>query len=368
MRAPGAGMEGAGLAGPLARGPTGRPAGRVPRSGMRPHSYTDPPQPGRMARGYGAARVRRMVAESLAGSPAGMTCSDLSRRIGISRITLAKYLDTFAAEGLIRRRGAGPAAVWLAGEAAASTANLEFPEGYAEAQRMYEELVLSCSEDAACALVRGCISSGATASRLMTEAVVPAAARVRKAYDDGRIGNSELALMRGILSSSIRAASAPAAVPEPDPMRSAVLMAADPASAVLCEAAAAALRGDGWSAHALGDMSASINVLLDLDLQRLLARVWRGRRGMLAVCVFSDSEEGLNFFAESAGSALARAGRGARLVLCGPAGRAQGPKADLVTDSLGDVLQWVQTSYESMMAAGRPARRGAAAAAGPRAA
>ena len=303
-----------------------------------------------MAKGYGAARVRRMVAGELSGSPAGMTGSDLSRRLGISRVTLAKYLDTFAAEGLIRRHGAGPASLWLAGEAASSTAGLEFPEGYAAAQKRYEELVTACSEDAACALVRGCLTSGATAARLMTEVVVPAAARVRRAYDDGRIGNSELALMRGILSSSIRAASAPAARPAPDPMRSAVLMAADPASTVICEAAAAALRGGGWSAYALGDMSSSINVLLDLDLQRLLARVWRGRRGIMAVCVFSDSEEGLNFFAESAGSALARAGRGARLVLCGPAGKKSDLKADLVTDDLGDVLQWVQTSYESLAA------------------
>lgn len=312
-----------------------------------------------MAKGYGAARMRRLVAGALAGSPAGMTGTDLSRRLGVSRITLAKYLDTFAAEGLIRRRGAGPAALWTAGEAASSAAEMEFPDGYAAAQKRYEELVSSCSEDAACALVRGCLSSGATPPRLMTEVVVPAAARVRRAYDDGRIGNSELALMRGILSSSIRAALAPAALPEPDPERSAVVMAADPASAVLCEAAAAALRGGGWSTYALGDMSASINVMLDLDLRRLLARVWRGRRGMLAVCVFSDSEEGLHFFAESAGSALARAGRGARLVLCGPVGKKASLKADLVTDSLGDALQWVQTSYESM-ADGR--------AAGPRAA
>ena len=341
-------MQGGGAAAP--------PGGRRLRAA--PHPYTIRPIPRRMARGYGAARVRRMVAEALDGSPAGMTCSDISRRLGISRITLAKYLDTFAAEGLVRRRGAGPAAVWTAGEAALSTAEMEFPEGYAAAQKRYEDLVSSCSEDAACALVRGCLSSGATAARLMTEVVVPAAARIRRAYDDGRIGNSELALMRGIVSSSIRAASAPAALPDADPMRSAVLMAADPASTVLCEAAAAALRGNGWSAYALGDMSASINVLLDLDLQRLLARVWKRRRGMLAVCVFSDSEEGLNFFAESAGSALARAGRGARLVLCGPAGKKPGPMADLVTDSLGDVLQWVQTSYESMAASrgrgGRP--------------
>ncbi len=300
-----------------------------------------------MARGYGAASVRRMVVEALAGSPAGMTGSDLSKRLGMSRITLARYLDTFAAEGAVRRRGAGPASLWMAGGASAAAAALEFPEGYAEAQKRYEELVTSCAEDDACALVRGCVSSGASPARLMVEVVVPAAARVRRAYDDGRIGNSELALMRGIMSSSIRAASDTAARPDADPMRTAVLMAADPASTVLCEAAAAALRGGGWSAHALGDMSSSINVLLDMDLQRLFSRVWRGRRGFMAVCVFSDSEEGMNFFAESAGSALARAGRGARLVLCGPSGGKADLKADLVTDDLGDVLQWVQTSYES---------------------
>ena len=279
----------------------------------------------------------------------GMTCTDLSRRAGVSRLTMSKYLDTFAAEGIVRRRGSGPAAIWFAEGGAAV---FDFPEGYVEAQKKYEELVSSHAEDAACALVRNCALSGASAPRLMTEVVVPASARIRRAYDDGRIGNSELALLRGIISSSIRASWAPpVARPPADARRNAVLIAADPSSSVACEAAAAALRGGGWTVSALGDMSSSINVLLDLDLQRLLAKVWRKRRGMLAVCVFSDTEEGLNFFAESAGSALARAGRGARLVLCGPAGPKAGLKADLITDDIGAALQWLQTAYDSMAAA-----------------
>lgn len=303
-----------------------------------------------MGRSYGAGRIRRMVISELSGARTGMTGTDLARRLGISRVTMSKYLDTFAAEGIILRRGAGPAAIWFAEGGAAV---FEFPEGYVEAQKKYEELVSSRAEDAACALVRNCISSGASASRLMIEVVVPASARIRRAYDDGRIGNSELALMRGIISSSIRAAAfPPAARPAADPLRNAVLIAADPASAVACEAAAAALKGDGWSVSLLGDMSSSINVLLDIDLQRLLAKVWKGRRGMLAVCVFSDTGEGLNFFAESAGSALARAGRGARLVLCGPAGPDCGLKADLITGDMETVLQWLHTAYDGV--AGTP--------------
>lgn len=301
-----------------------------------------------MGRSYGAGRIRRMVISKLSETGTGMTGTDLAKCIGVSRVTMSKYLDTFAAEGVVRRRGAGPAAIWSVESGAAV---FEFPEGYVEAEKRYEELVSSHAGDAACALVRNCIASGASASRLMTEVVVPASARIRRAYDDGRIGNSELALMRGIVSSSIRAASAPpAAQPAADALRNAVLIAADPASAVACEAAAAALKGGGWTVSSLGDMSSSISVLLDLDLQRLLAKVWKGRRGMLAVCVFSDTGEGLSFFAESAGSALARAGRGARLALCGPAGPEGGPKADLITDDLGTVLQWLQTAYDSMAA------------------
>ena len=51
--------------------------------------------------------------------------------------------------------------------------------------------------------------------------------------------------------------------------------------------------------HILGDMSSAINVLFDLDFQKLIGKIWKQKPGILVVVIFSQTEEGLNFFADS---------------------------------------------------------------------
>ncbi len=294
-----------------------------------------------MAREYGRDDVRRRLVEALSESRTGLSGVEISARLGMSRITASKYLEVFAAEGLVRKRGAGGATVWHVDQGSEA---YRFPDDYYRAQERYQELVMSHSEDQAQALVRSCICSGASVPRLMADVVVPADRSARRAYDDGRIGGSELALARSIMSGSIRAAVP--APPDPDPRKNAVLMAADPASALLCESAAAALKSSRWRVALLGDMSESDSVLLDLDLVRLFGRIWKPRRGLMMVAVFGDTEKALRAFAGHVNEARAGAGRNVRLVLCGPSGRAPPARSDLAAGDLGTVLQWFETAYE----------------------
>ena len=49
----------------------------------------------------------------------------------------------------------------------------------------------------------------------------------------------------------------------------------------------------------LGDMSSSIDILFDLELTKLLSKIWKSKQGLMIVAVFSQTEEGLKFFSES---------------------------------------------------------------------
>lgn len=58
----------------------------------------------------------KKIQEVLEDSPRGLTGSDISALIGISRNTLAKYLDVMHALGLVELKEYGPAKVWFLAE------------------------------------------------------------------------------------------------------------------------------------------------------------------------------------------------------------------------------------------------------------
>lgn len=291
---------------------------------------------------YRAAEVRQRLVGILGGSGMGLSGVEISDRLGISRVTMTKYLNVFAAEGLIRQRSVGNTTLWYVED---GTEQFQFPDDYLQVQKKYQGLLLAYSEGKAHALVRSCLSSDARVARIMTEVVMPTAAAVRRLFDNSKIGYSEMSLLNHVMTDSIRLAGRAAA--DADPRKNAVLLAADAKSVLACESARAALRADGWNVSMLGDMSASVNVIFDLDLQKFLGKVWKGRSGVMAIVVFSESEEGLNFFAESAGTAKRRIRKDVRLVLCGRAGKKTPVRADLITEDLDEILQWLQTVYES---------------------
>ncbi len=295
-----------------------------------------------MARGYQAEVIKRGVLDMLAESKTGMSGVEISEKIGVSRVTMAKYLKVFAAERIIRQKKMGGTTVWHMEE---GTEQFRFPDDYFLAQKSYQDALKEYSEGRVCAIIRNCVYSGARASRIATEVIMPAVVQMDKLYNDGKIGDSEKSLLDHIASSSIHLLSqAPC---DADPKKNAVFIAAESDSVLLCEAASASFKNEGWNVSMLGDMSKSVDVIFDLDLQKFLGRVWRQKPGIMEIVVFSRTEQGLNFFAESVNSAKEKINGDIMLVLCGKIGKKTQIKADLISDDLGVILQWSQTTYES---------------------
>lgn len=294
-----------------------------------------------VARSYEPGEIKQVLVDLLAKSKTGLSGGEISEKLGVNRVTMAKYLNVFAAEGLIRRRKIGNATLW---NVESGTEQFRFPDDYFHVQKKYQDCLLEHSEDRAYSLIRNSMHSGARAAKIMTEVVVPTVVNLRKIFDDGRIGSSEIGLLSRIVSNSIQVPNLEPA--DPDPAKNVVLIAADPASALLCEAASAAFRRENWRVVALGDMSASVNVLFDLDLQKFLGKIWRPKSGFMLVIVFSETEEGLNFFAQAVDTSRKKFGRGIRLVLCGKVSKKTSIESDLTTEDLGEIFQWSQTAYE----------------------
>ena len=127
-----------------------------------------------------------------------------------------------------------------------------------------------------------------------------------------------------------------------------VLIAADSNSSLISEAAGAAYHSEGWRVSNLGDMSSAIDVLFDLDFQKLVGKVWKQKPGILIVVVFSESDEGLNFFADSINPTKEKSGKRMKLALYGKISKKSKINSDLVSEKIEDILQWSQSTFENM--------------------
>jgi len=57
-----------------------------------------------MARGYQTNEIKQKLVDVLQDSKTGMSGVELAEKLGVNRITITKYLNVFAAEGLIREK------------------------------------------------------------------------------------------------------------------------------------------------------------------------------------------------------------------------------------------------------------------------
>lgn len=295
-----------------------------------------------MGRGYRPETIRQKLIELLENSDSGMSGIEISEKIGVNRLTMSKYLKIFAAEGFLRQKNIGNITLWFLEPGQES---YQFPDDYFKVAPQYLENLIKGSESMVYSLIKNCIHSGASPNRLISEVILPAIEAVRKIYDDGKIGNSEKSFLLNIISKTIQIFIQ---IPiKYDTQKNIIVISADSESGLTSEAASASFHSDGWQVFHLGDMSSAINVLYDLDLQKLIGKVWKQKSGILIIVVFSNTEEGLIFFADSANSVKEKIGKKIKLVLCGEVNKKTKIESDFVSDKFDEVLQWCKTVYET---------------------
>ncbi len=296
-----------------------------------------------MGRGYSTEEIRKKLISTLKDSETGMSGVEISEKIGINRITMGKYLKVFAVEGLLRQKNIGNVTLWFLEPGQES---YNFPDDYFKITPQYLDYLVKGSEDQVYSLIRNCLHSGATVNRLVLEVIFPAINSVKNLYDDGKIGTSEQNLLRTTISKSLQIFNQLQVISEPK--KNVVVIAADSQSLLLSEAASSTYHSDGWNVFHLGDMSSVINVLFDLDFQKLIGKIWKQKPGILIVVVFSQTDEGLNFFADSINPIKEKSGKNMKLALCGNISNKTKIDSDLLSEKPEDILQWSQTVFENM--------------------
>ena len=296
-----------------------------------------------MARGYDISEVKFRLVKLLRDSKIGISGVEISERLGINRVTMTKYLNIFSTEGVISEKSIGNVNLWFVKE---GTEQFQFPDDYFRVKDKYIESITKCSESTACTLVQNCLNSGVNIVRLMTEIILPTIPEIQKNFDDGKIGKAEVQLMKNILSKSIQIINLRPQNLENE--KNVIIISADSQSVLESQIASSVYHSQNWNVFLLGDMSSSIDVLFDLELTKLLSKIWKLKQGLMIVIVFSETEEGLKFFSESFYSVKGKNDDNLHLILSGKIGKKTSIKSDLQTEKLEDMIQWSETTFENM--------------------
>ena len=296
-----------------------------------------------MVRGYLAEDIREKLISLLKDSDDGMSGIEISKKINVNRITMIKYLKVFAAEGLLRQKNIGNVTLWFLEPGQES---FIFPDDYFKITSRYLELLVKGNEEQIYSLIRNCLNSGAIVNRIILEVIYPTIDHIHDLYDSGKIGAAEQNLLRTTISKSLSIFNQIPVVL--DQKKNVVVIAADPESTLIAESASASYHSDGWNVSHLGDMSSAIDVLFDLDFQKLVGKIWKQKPGILLVVIFSQTSEGLTFFADSINPNKKKSNKLIKLALCGKISKKTKINSDLLSENIGDILQWSNTISENI--------------------
>ena len=296
-----------------------------------------------MVRGYLVEEIRKKLISILKDSDSGLSGVEISKKINVSRITMIKYLKVFAAEGLLRQKNIGNVTLWFLEPGQES---FIFPDDYYKITSKYLELLVKGNEDQVYSLIRNCLHSGASINKLILEVIYPTIEYVNNLFDSGKIGAAEQNLLGTTISKSLNIFNQISI--SADPKKNVVVIAADPDSVLISESASASYHSDGWNVSHLGDMSSAINVLFDLDFQKLVGKIWKQKPGVLLIVIFSQTSEGLTFFADSINPNKKKSDKFMKLALCGKISKKTKINSDLLSDKIGDILQWSNTISENL--------------------
>lgn len=296
-----------------------------------------------MGKSYRLDDLREKLTEILRDTKMGLSGVEISKKLDINRITMAKYLGVLSAEGFLRQKNIGNTTLWFL-ESGQET--FRFPNDYFKVASQYLDLLTKGSEAEISSLIKNCIHSEASVHKLVIEVIIPAISHIQSIFDQGKIGNSEARFLGNIISNSLQILYL---IPSDlNPKKKIIVLSGDSDNVLLTQAAATSFHSKAWEVINLGDMSSAINVLFDLDFQKLVNKVWKQKSNNLIIIVFANSKERLTFFADSINPLRAKVGKKMNLILCGQVEKKPKFDCDLLTGKFEDVLQWCETKFENL--------------------
>lgn len=293
-----------------------------------------------MGRSYDIDEVRRRLIRILGKSEAGMSGVELASKMDMSRITLSRYLTSFEQHGVVCGKKMGNVTVW---NIKRGFDDYSFPQDYFKVESAYMDTVVSGRAEDAIKLLENCVYSGAVPTRLILETIMPAFESINHMYETQKIGGLELMSLQDTLDRSLYTLGGSS---DAVSTKNCIIINIETTPNISSQSATASLRSDGWHVYNLGDVSGIMDVFFDLELQKLLGRVWRGTPGIMILIAFGANQGAFRFLSGVVDTIRKKTPRNMWLAFCGDTGgKLLG--SDMATTDVSKLIQWCNTIHRN---------------------
>lgn len=285
-------------------------------------------------------KIKRNLIELLSNSKIGLSGTEISNKLNINRVTMTKYLNIFVSEGLIRQTTIGNANLWFVEK---GITQFDLPDDYFKIKNKYLDYMLEFSSQHSTNLIRSLLHSDSHPTKIILEIIIPAIYHLQKLCSEKKIGRLDAKLSYRIISNSINLINS--MVNDADFDKN-ILIISNEQNTLQAEAAAASFTSNNWNVLFLGDVSETIDVLFDLDLQKFFGKIL-ANKGLMLVLIFVESKEKLKFFSETMQIMKAKFDYDIFVILFYNDIKIN-VNADLITNDLNIVFQWADTKINSL--------------------
>lgn len=137
---------------------------------------------------YSIDEIKRKIIRLLESNNTGLTGNEISKRAGINRVTMTKYLDILDTMGLIKKKMIGNVNIWVLENGVES---LTLPIDYLEIQQILMNLILTNKRAETTNFINNILHSDIKYEKLVLDILIPISNTIGDLYNRGRIGKTE---------------------------------------------------------------------------------------------------------------------------------------------------------------------------------
>lgn len=137
---------------------------------------------------YSIDEIKRKIIRLLESNNTGLTGNEISKRAGINRVTMTKYLDILDTMGLIKKKMIGNVNIWVLENGVES---LTLPIDYLEIQQILMNLILTNKRVETTNFINNILHSDIKYEKLVLDILIPISNTIGDLYNRGRIGKTE---------------------------------------------------------------------------------------------------------------------------------------------------------------------------------
>lgn len=137
---------------------------------------------------YSIDEIKRKIIRLLESNNTGLTGNEISKRAGINRVTMTKYLDILDTMGLIKKKMIGNVNIWVLENGVES---LTLPIDYLEIQQILMNLILTNKRAETINFINNILHSDIKYEKLVLDILIPISNTIGDLYNRGRIGKTE---------------------------------------------------------------------------------------------------------------------------------------------------------------------------------